>query len=164
MGLDVGVYSHLILAHGLDEDEGQHDDNLIVVEPGPINRLGEMVPGYYRETATGHWSFRAGGYGSYNDWRKILCDLVHKIDIEDLWKLWYEDPEFMERHPFIELICFSDCEGAIGTDICRKLYQDFAEYQEILREYSPDGRWLYIYEEFMGAFEHGQNSGFVKFC
>ena len=75
--------------------------------------------------------------------------------------------------PFSELICFSDCEGYIGTELCCKLYKDFIDNKLLAEKKSlimsekkgyAEGQWfLDQYNNFMKAFEYGSKKGCVVF-
>lgn len=173
MGLDIEAYTNLELVQACDDRldgfEGSNREYIFVKVWG-VDRLGGMTPGYYR--SDDYYSFRAGSYGGYNDWRNHLCKLINGMEDKEMWAGWQdaeaagEDPHtYLRGHPFAELICFSDCEGIIGTSVCAKLHKDFVEYHELVQQLSPDNRWFYKYEEWMHAFERAsQNNGIIKFC
>jgi hypothetical protein len=86
-------------------------------------------------------------------------------------KIW-EDHESFAGKPFVELICFSDCEGSIGPETSAKLAKDFADYEEQAREWAKDRYadwhdefdwWFSKYENFKRAFELAAQGGFVMF-
>jgi hypothetical protein len=154
------------------------------------NQSKGLKEGYY--LYDGEFSFRVGSYGTYNDWRNELSIMSGYGKSDDHWNylnnLIREEKinsvlDIKEKIylPFSELICFSDCEGYIGTKICHKLYKDFvnnkalAEKKSLIMDerkgvYSLDGvmsagQWfLDRYNNFMKAFEYGSNNGCVMFC
>src|SRR3972149_5024711 len=72
----------------------------------------EQADGYY--TYAEKLSFRAGTYSSYNQWRDQLAQLA--------------------QGAFLELINFSDCEGAIGSKTSTKLLKDFQDHEQKTRK------------------------------
>lgn len=105
------------------------------------------------------FGFRAGSYGSYNRWRNRLAVLAGYESAEDVWEM--EDPW---GKPFVELINFSDCEGIIGFELCKKLAADFIEYRGAAVKFSEengfDEYFMLTYDHFSNAFvlardEHG---------
>lgn len=82
--------------------------------------------------------------------------------------IWY-DPEAHGDKPFFELICFSDCEGALGAEISAKLARDFAEFEERAEEHAKSlgewfgEDWIYRYKAWRRAFELASENGAVCF-
>ena len=96
----------------------------------------EEVP-YEVEEAFG---FRAGSYSGYGAWRRELAELVGVLDLEYFWARLDQMVELNEPEPvdmpFWQLLHFSDCEGTIGPDTCKKLAKNFAEWEERAKEYA----------------------------
>lgn len=63
--------------------------------------------------------------------------------------------------PFYELIFFSDCEGTIGYEICKKLYGDFVEFDKISS--MQDENFYNTYSKFKEAFRVASDNGVVVF-
>jgi len=76
----------------------------------------------------------ARSYGGYNMWREQLAKMAG-------YELTEYDGPFKQKDkahaagawdksegPFWELILFSDCEGVIGTAVCKKLAKDFLQW------------------------------------
>lgn len=104
------------------------------------------------------YSFRAGSYGHYNVWRRNLAKIAgyHEEGIECDEAAWNCD-----FGPFLELIYFSDCEGAINSKVSAKLLSDFKLYEE---QASKEGEYFYEkYKCFMEAFEIASENGVVIF-
>ena len=120
--------------------------------------------------------FCAGSYSGYNQWRNQLavvagyesaekvwedCNLPASFNIR-LFKLKEIDGQEIERmKPFYELINFSDCEGLIGPEICKKLYQDFVDFEDKAKEQDE-----YFYERYTNwkeAFRVASDNGLVAF-
>ena len=127
-----------------------HDNNNIV---------GRQV--YLFEDSFG---FGAGSYGGYNQWREQLAALAG-------YTKTYSDYHRCLRHdrtahdcvagPFWELICFSDCEGTIGSQVSKKLYLDFVAYEDEARDLGED--FFAVYQCFKEAFELASDNGAVEF-
>lgn len=64
--------------------------------------------------------------------------------------------------PFSELICFSDCEGVIGSDVSKKLHKDFKDFQEKAQA-EGDEDFLNFYNSMKSAFEMASDNGAVDF-
>ena len=71
-----------------------------------------------------------------------------------------------------EMINFSDCEGILGTGVCKKLHPQFVENRErfgnyLMRELSYDGvaiDWeMRTYDDFTEAFRLGAENGIVVY-
>jgi hypothetical protein len=126
MGLDITAYQRLVLMEEDDSDE-------IAVSRGDIEDTETMWPGRTAglpradlklADGAGDLEFRAGSYSGYGDWRSELCLLAHGIPATEFWR------QERKEGAFFELIHFSDCEGILGPVACRKLAQDFADYQD----------------------------------
>src|SRR3954469_7870354 len=68
------------------------------------------------------FSFRAGSYSFYNDWRRHLSLMALGFEPEYVWAF----PDLFG--PFVELIHFSDCQGVFGPAASRKLAEDFQAF------------------------------------
>ena len=174
MGLDITACSHLELAREVPDfrevsDSEWNDDFEWVYDNKDFDRIDGHPQGFYRSTEeTESISFKAGSYGTYNGWRADLAQMAMGIRPEEVWV----DEESFAGRPFVELIHFSDCEGAIGPEISAKLAKDFADYEEKAKEWSkghfadwPDEGeiWIYKYENWKRAFELAAQGGFVMF-
>lgn len=94
------------------------------------------------------FKFRAGSYSGYNWWRDRLN-------------------EFAGNVAFQELIDFADNEGVIGSELSKKLFEDFQAYHDKAEEYSKtitDGMfWFERYCNWEKAFEMAKEGGAVEF-
>ena len=95
------------------------------------NHLDPFKTGYYRDEGEAEHSFRAGSYGYYNNWRKLLA---LSIGFENIADIWSQGP-YNEDIPFIELLDFSDADGSIGPMVSEKLYNDFEGMQDKVFEF-----------------------------
>jgi hypothetical protein len=176
MGLDISYYSKI----EIDEKEGD-----IYIHPQPFDyQLGSLKVGalYKLTPESKSDGFRAGSYGGYSQWRGNLAKIAGYESDESVWKdfnreLRYVKLKKIENHkiemkPFYELIFFSDCEGVIGPEICKKLYQDFVNFEDKVKyEYSwPfwdfEDSFFYFYELYIKwreAFRVASDNGLVSF-
>jgi hypothetical protein len=138
-------------------------------EQGGYNKCEDMEGGKYAETdLTEEHHFRAGSYGSYNRFRRILSKAVVGVEPEIIWNNTGE----YKNSPMFEMINFSDCEGILGTGVCKKLHPQFVENRErfgnyLMRELSYDGvaiDWeMRTYDDFTEAFRLGAENGIVVY-
>lgn len=152
MGLDVYAYSGIELVdakHNEDEDDGEVK---FYIEDFFADRAKDIVDeGVYRYETTYH--FGAGSYIGYNMWRNQLAILAGFKSDEAAFEA--------DGGPFWELIHFSDGEGVIGTEVAKKLANDFAQYDE--QAQTIDGYFYDRYVNFKTAFELAANNGAVRF-
>ena len=111
----------------------------------------------------GNGGFRAGSYTGYNDWRNRLAELALGMKDRDVWAVEGKVKAFGE------LIHFSDCEGTLETDTCKKLAKDFRDYAAEIKaklnlKDNEEDRWFwYLYEQWQEAFESAADGGRVEF-
>ena len=157
MGLDIRVFKGLKKVNNPELDEYGY----------PINEYTQWKPGAGMEWSESVWPgkgkplnynevyeyekseyFHAGSYHGYNWWRDCLN-------------------EFAGNVAFQELIDFADNEGVIGSELSKKLYEDFRIYHDRAKEYSEkiaDGLWWFDkYCEWEKAFEMAKDDGAVEF-
>lgn len=179
MGLDVHAYRKIKKLDALFDGDGS-PVNPVTREPyEDYFRL--YVSSYFPEQAEGledgvysyedSGPFWSGGYVRYNIWREQLAKLAGYVPI------WYESIEgykpsgslshqagafVVEDGPFHELICFSDCDGIIGTVVSAKLAKDFAEWDEKIKSNSDDAFYI-KYVQWQKCFEMAADDGAVHF-
>ena len=167
MGLDVTAYKNVKRLTEFTADEyGEPKD----VEAVHVfiddfkERAGNIDDGYY--TYDGSCGFRAGSYSGYNNWRDELARLAG-YPVAKYAELGLERENHAagawaaEGGPFWELINFSDCEGVLGTEVCKKLLADFIEYDEKAKSFDP-----YFYErykEWTEGMKYAADNGFFNF-
>jgi len=78
--------------------------------------------------------------------------------------------EEVKMKPFYEILNFSDCEGIIGPEICKKLYEDFVNFDNKAKTYSKANNQYYLnnnfydlYLKFKEAFKVTSDNGIVSF-
>ena len=141
MGLDIHVYTNIrrvdpeeekaILADECPGDEAYTKGyRLPWINPDfPGREEGvEAVP----YASDGAWHFRAGSYSGHFQFRQDLCTLLGHGD----FRAWINKQSTDTHGPFEELINFSDCEGAIGPVVSKKLAKDFVDWEERAKEYA----------------------------
>ncbi len=112
-------------------------------------------------------SVRPGAYSTYNRWREELAKFSGWPAADEEWygqvrKSHQRSACEGASGKFWELLCFSDCEGWIGTKACKKLAKDFAEFAEKAKAH-PDENWRTLYADWMKAFELAADGGGVDF-
>ena len=75
-----------------------------------------------------YYTFRAGSYSGYGEWRDLLSKLALGIGAKDLWDK-VDDGGYGEI-PFSQHINFSDADGVIGPVAAEKLYNDYVRYEK----------------------------------
>ena len=159
MGLDISGYSNIKML----ECETDEDGEPIGLSYGEYCRLyiNSDYPQRADNIVNGNYSFddevdfRAGSYSGYNAWRSQLATLAGFKDANEAWDSEGKD------YPFRDLINFSDCEGVIGPDTCKKLLTDFIAHDEKAKEL---GDYFYEqYQKWTKAMDLGSNNGAVQF-
>mgnify|MGYP001766384334 CR=1 FL=1 len=159
MGLDISFYSNLKVNETptLNKYGDLAGNNIqLFISPKFKARILPFIENtvYSYETTE---SFRAGSYTSYNGWRNRLSQLAGFTDIREVWTNDIQGP-------FTELLNFSDCEGTLGTEVCKKLAKDFADfYDEAAKVTDYDGWFFDMYKSWKTAFEVASNNGAVVF-
>lgn len=157
MGLDLTFYRQLTPAPDAEMEEGYPVDyaNVALLHdnadfPGRSAPTPCEVP--LRFKAAMH--VNAGSYGGYSDWRNWLATLAGYDSAQDFWT-----GRAPEGAPFHALINFSDCEGTIGTDACRVLAADFAQFRPEGEDYQKAR-----YYEMARGFALAADGGAVRFA
>lgn len=154
MGLDINYYSGLTKLKPLTNEECTGLCFFINIH---FNHRADDIDEDYEYAYETRGEFRAGSYSGYNKWRHELAQLVGYAGASYYWET------DIEAAPFYNLINFSDCEGTLGTEVCKSLYKDFEDYSsradEFFDEYS-----LKIYNKFKEAFRVASDNGAVQFC
>ncbi len=173
MGLDIRAFNGLEKCK-IQTEECYNIHNCVNLLPNDILfNQSSGLNGYYTHNGE-YFIFRAGSYSSYSRWRSILCEMMGYPALDILFESTTRDLAInnildhkTSTEPFIELICFSDCEGIIGPEMSYKLYQNFLLYKDMAKEYSISHKandWFSLYEDFLKAFKIASNNGCVEFC
>lgn len=179
MGLDVHAYKNAKL---VEDPRLSEIDDLIHISAGhfPDHLCGLQDDAYY-DAEMCDASYR-NGYGGHNAFREMLAKLAG-YDPVFTSKPLCSDKDFINKHfeylnpysvgawksetgAFKELICFSDCEGAIGTSLCVKLAKDFKDFEKKALSLNEENSEWFIkkYNELKKVFESASENGFVKFA
>jgi hypothetical protein len=167
MGLSIYATSKIKLVGNIIDDEPAEND--INVYPGTFNRISGLEVGIYKPTGESiEYDFHAGAYSTYNWFRRNLSAAIFGVAPEQIW----ENNEAYEGRPFFELIEFSDCDGIIGPDISKKLYEDFETHRSSMIKFcldnfiNDDSSYDYtmgMYDNFTTAFKTASDGGLVLF-
>jgi len=122
------------------------------IQSKKVYSYGEAVDG-------GDWF-----YGGYNRMRTQLAVLgglgIPPYGAGDAeWQAWFTQAE---GRSFFEIVYFSDCEGTLGTAVCKKLAIDFAFYQEKADEIRMQ-HFGKFYAELRAVIDAGADDGCVIF-
>lgn len=164
MGLDITAYRKLIPAPDAPVDGdgcpleyerfGQiHPSSIAFAEEHWPGRSAGITAGVYEPAEA--FSFRAGSYGRYNQWRRQLAAFAGYDSLEVVW-------DTHPTGPFVELIDFADNEGVIGPVVSAKLAKDFDEHQWRADRH-PDDWFRTQYGNWRKAFEMATDGGAVDF-
>jgi len=181
MGLNVHAYRQIRKLDVLFDADGQPVDPLTrapvegdyfratVNSDFPSQAEGVEHRGVYAFADEDH--FWSGGYGHYGRWRETLAKLAGYTAVLHERVPGFKPSEVMshtvgafevEDGPFHELVCFSDCEGCIGTVVSAELARDFAEWDD--RAKATGDAWFYEkYAEWRRCFEMAADGGAVTF-
>jgi hypothetical protein len=169
-GLDVTAFERLTLVPSpklgkngepIAEDQVRlapvdHVERFAGLKAGAVYRYGQV------------FGFRAGSYSGYNEWRNELAKLAGYQQtpfksFDGKTELRYDATVWkIKKGPFWELIDFSDAEGVIGPAACKRVHQDFLQYQAAAAGH-PDKYFRSSYEEWMKAFAMCANDGAIVF-
>ena len=124
------------------------------------------------------YSFRAGSYSGYGEWRDLLAKTSFRIwEQKMLWEKM-DDGDTYGTIPFSEHINFSDADGVIGPVASEKLYNDYVRYEKDImnmldrfylkfEDYEIDGdtyAWFkHKYKDWKEAFRIASDNGAVIF-
>lgn len=108
--------------------------------------------------ASQRYSFRAGSYSGYGEFRDFLARLAGWASARAWW-----DSDVREG-PFFELVHFADNEGCIGSIAAGKLVSDFRAYEAKALAEADECRWFWhAYNNWRRAFEIASEGGAVDF-
>lgn len=183
MGLDVCATGRLERIGKVDWD----NDGVINIVHDDFDYC-DLEKGQYESTGE-YYSFRAGSYSGYNQFRKLLSLAANGISDSDVW----ESADASTSLPFYYLINFSDCEGTIGPSIAELLWDQFTTHRSrVIRnitdepdlgketddpiafetefgiefELSPEEieSFIQTYDEFTEACRIAKDNGIIQFC
>ena len=123
------------------------------------------------------YSFRAGSYSGYGEWRDLLAKVALDMGVQGVWKKMDAGGNYSEI-PFSEQLNFSDADGVIGPVASKKLYNDYVSYEKDImkkldryylkfEDFEIDGEtyeWFkQKYNDWKEAFRIASNNGAVIF-
>ena len=165
MGLDITAYKNVELVDTVSDaeeyeekygDDWEKYDYIHRYQDFPDRLPPMQVNGVYRFEAK--FSFRAGSYSGYNFWREQLSVMALGGKPPAIWNDWAR----FTGKSFVELIHFSDAEGNMGTDVCKKLLKDFVNFQSLADQHEDE--WFrQKYNDWRKAFEYAADNGYVDF-
>lgn len=170
MGLDISAYQGLCLinpalAHELEDDP--NSSSIYINKDFPARAADLPNPCRFSSSADS-FGFRAGSYSGYSRWRELLAEFA-AYHVEPGRPGYADSAWNADSGPFWELICFSDCEGAIGPSVSAKLSADFQERHTAAVAWAharPNGdgdHFMHTYNNFARAFEMAAQGGAVSF-
>lgn len=177
MGLDISAYSGIKKLDATINDDGEAIDNKTLealpwdgswftpwVNPDFPGRADEIESGavYSYEDCTGHGI----GYGGHYWWRDQLAKvasypLTEQTQYGKTQYCHFAGALAARGGPFYELINFSDCDGVIGTVVCKKLAADFAAFAE--KAELEGGSFYENYQYWREALDMASNNGCIRF-
>lgn len=182
MGLSASAYRQLTKVDALFDADGyavnpttreRYDENLTYRAfsnpdfPSRIEGL-EHHATYLHGGRIGGWN---ASYGRYNAWRERLAKMAGYPAVPYERLEGFKDSTVVSHQvgastrtegPFLELCCFSDCEGTIGPVACAKLAKDFAEWDDRAKAFGDDGFYDH-YSQWRELFEFAADGGAVNF-
>ena len=101
------------------------------------------------KNGTDVYSFRAGSYSGFNDFRTWLAGIV-SVDINKF--IGYGGTKDWDGIPFEEFLYHSDCDGELNTEQCLELYGDFCMYLMVAGNNNNDEEHEYYFDTYMDFF------------
>jgi hypothetical protein len=174
MGLDIYAYSKIVEETEVSKNQkrleelglSERGEEIMSIETFDEHAYKGLSPGtYFTTDQSESFSFRAGSYSGYNQWRSVLSQTMLGVSPEQVWT----NPDEWKDRPFFGLINHSDCDGAIGGPVAKSLYRDFVEYKKKAESYTGDplnednGWFVEVYLDFLKAFELAADDGILVF-
>lgn len=168
MGLDITAYSKIkIVPDGFKDGDviDWYNHFSIYINPHFQTHSQGLQEGVAYSYDKSH-GFRAGSYSGYNGWREQLAKMAGYPAIErprfDQKETRHDAGAFAATSgPFWELINFSDCEGAFGETVCKKLLADFDQFASEAEK--DDSYFKERYRDWHKAIRLGADGGCVCF-
>jgi hypothetical protein len=168
-GLDVFAYDNLKIVQSpkLDANGDPVGDKQILFKPVDFpERFAGLEKGkVYRYASV--FEFRAGSYSGYTYWRNELAKLAGykatpfklagKVELRYDATVWT-----LKKGPFWELIDFSDAEGVIGPQSCKRIHADFVQFKDAAARH-PDPAFRSSYDTWFKAVTKCANNGALVF-
>ena len=109
----------------------------------------------------------------YGEWRNTLAKILqyNPSKSKKFKKIAYTLGAFdYDSGPFLNLICFSDCDGLINTSYSKEIYNDFVKYSNYVNDMPEDHfimdkeTFVDIFNQLKKCFEIGSSNGIVQLC
>lgn len=157
----------------MSEDEIQYeeykDEDGVVLDRYPLNgrefHINSDFPHAAKDiipnavyTFEEKYGWHSGSYSGYNQWRSLISQVAGWENDQDAWD------NGQVGDPFFELIMFSDCEGTLGTQVCKKLLQDFINFEDKYNNMIGENSYYKdLYQEWKTGLELAAQNGAIKF-
>lgn len=161
MGLDIVAHRDIELIDcPTDKVNGIFEQRLYVHPHYPLHAQ-EIDPSAMYTIGTEIYSFRAGSYHGYSQWKTWLVELRDELHGQAM----------APKDAFEELIGFDDCEGCLGAMVCTKLHHDFSTHHAdisllVTKQAWPEDErpwFMHKYLDWTRAFALGKDHGVVVF-
>ena len=190
MGLDISVISQIkpiFIPEGIElwsneyyewEEKQDIEGSIWNFRPNPyFPEQSKGLPNSFGYGTGEEYSFRAGSYSGYGEWRDLLARVALDMGSEGVWNK-IDSGEGYSEIPFSEVINFSDADGVIGPVASKKLHNDFVNYEKDImkkldryylkfEDFEIDGEtyeWFkQKYNDWKEAFRIASNNGAVIF-
>jgi len=190
MGLDISVISQIkpiFIPEGIElwsneyyewEEKQDIEGSIWNFRPNPyFPEQSKGLPNSFGYGTGEEYSFRAGSYSGYGEWRDLLARVALDMGSEGVWNK-IDSGEGYSEIPFSEVINFSDADGVIGPVASKKLHNDFVNYEKDImkkldryylkfEDFEIDGetyQWFkQKYNDWKEAFRIASNNGAVIF-
>ena len=120
MGLDVIAFEHATPVRG-HLDQTECDEHYVADADGFPQSFRGLEDGRCYEFSGREFSFRAGSYSGYNEWRDALAQRALGVSAVVVWAA----VDSYATRPFFELVNFADNQGSIGPLAAADLAADF---------------------------------------
>ena len=190
MGLDISVISQIkpiSIPEGIElwsneyyewEEKQDIEGSVWNFQPNPyFPEQSEGLPDGFGYGTGEEYSFRAGSYSGYGEWRDLLARVALDMGVQGVWNKIDDGGNYTEI-PFSEQLNFSDADGVIGPVASKKLYNDYVSYEKDImkkldryylkfEDFEIDGEtyeWFkQKYKDWKEAFRIASNNGAVIF-
>lgn len=157
MGLDIIVYSNV---KQVGNRSTTNDFTAFVACKTWEHKIKNLVNrGKYKGKAVYHVSI---SYSGYMYFRKELLRLTGNEQYIENEEIQFR--KLPESLPFVSLIDFSDCEGALDYEACEKLYEEFLQWcDKVAKHAAVYPFFSREYNEFFSAFNYARQNGVMVF-
>lgn len=167
MGLDCTAYKNIQTMNSEEIEYDYYDEDQEYKTPKngvcfylnkgfPNSALDIIENATYKYEDTFSW--RAGSYSGYGEWRNWLATIAGFQSSKDFWQ------KANINTPFYQLIYFSDAEGTLGTLTCKKLLEDFIKFENQVNSLHESYNYFKeFYQTWKKALEFASQNGAISF-